>query len=88
MSDHSLYNLNTTYPFIWKDGVFPDKLKAVRDLRFVYAIPANVEVPSSITYTLKLMHLTSKMATIWLSLPWVTSQVTVPVITDSDANLS
>ena len=80
MSDHSLYNLNTAYPFIWKEGVFPDALKSVQDMRFVYVLPSNLKIPSPAAYTFKLKALNNTTATVLFGFQGNNSEKTVPVV--------
>jgi len=68
MFDNPLYDIYTSYPFIWSGGDFPEALKPVRDLRIVVVLPSTIEIPAALTYTLSLTSLTPSGGTVLLNL--------------------
>jgi hypothetical protein len=84
MSDNPLYDINTAYPFIWSSGVFPDALKAVRDMRIALLLPSTSAVPDSMAYDFKITALTSSGATVDMRLGGgaaFSSTLTIPLRT-------
>ena len=97
MSNYSVHDLQSIYPFLWDNfdtpatgevGVVPQALQNIKDLRVIVVLPSDFQVPDNAEYIAYLRSISSTNAVVAFSWGAYTNTINIPVYTVENADIT